>query len=148
MAEFAFDDDPIPSSQPAFSSRESFTDSADRRRAFDLIIHALPNHGFTAIASEVTNARHGGYVFRAFAEGSLVIALGRLRSAVRAGLAQRFLIEQDGALDMPLEKMCGRISAEGLVVDGQLINWKALRALLSQYEGWDFELRIPFEPDR
>lgn len=133
---------------PAFFARESFTDCAGKRREFDLSIHALPNHGFSGQALEVTKAQHGGYVFRSFAEGSLAIALGRLRGAVRAGIAQRFLIQNGNDREMPFERLCGRIDSEGVVVDGQLLDWAALQRLLSEYEGWDFELRIPFEPDR
>jgi hypothetical protein len=136
------------SSLPEFFARESFTDCAGKRREFDLSVHALPNHGFSGQALEVTAAEHGGYIFRSFAEGSLVTALGRLSGAVRAGIAQRFLIKNGNDREMPFERMCGRIDAEGLVVDGKLLSWAALQRLLSEYEGWDFELRIPFEPDR
>jgi len=32
-----------------------------------------------------------------------------------------------------------------IVVDGRLLDWEALRSLLEPYEGWGFELHIPFE---
>ncbi len=140
--------DDASSSLPEFFARESFTDCAGKQREFDLSIHALPNHGFTGQALEVTAAGHGGYIFRSFAEGSLAIALGRLRGTVRAGIAQRFLIQNGNDRELPFERLCGRIDAEGVVVDGRLLDWAALQRLLSEYEGWDFELRIPFEPDR
>ena len=86
-------------------------------------------------------------MFCSFADGSLTIALARLRGIVRAGLAQRYLIRHDGVLEMPLDRLKGRIDCEGVVVDGQLLDWSALQTLLSSYEGWEFELKIPFEPE-
>ena len=65
-------------SEPVFASRETFTDCAGKPRPFDLAIHDLPGHGFSGQALEVTSERHGGYVFRSFAEGSLPLALARL----------------------------------------------------------------------
>ncbi len=133
---------------PDYYERESFTDCTDKRREFELSIYALPNHGFSGFAREVTRRDDGGYVFRTFAEGSLTIALARLRGKVQAGLAQRFLIRHEGVLEMPLERLKGRIDCDGVVVDGQLLDWSALQTLLSTDEGWEFELKIPFEPER
>jgi hypothetical protein len=133
---------------PEYFERESFTDCADKRREFELSIYALANHGFSGFAREVTQRDDGGYVFRSSAEGSLTIALARLRGKVQAGLAQRFLIRHEGVLEMPLERLKGRIDCDGVVVDGQLLDWSALQKLLSAYEGWEFELKIPFESER
>ncbi len=133
---------------PDYFERESFTDCADKRREFDLSIHALPGHGFSGFAHEVTEREDGGYQFRSFAEGSLTLALARLRGTVRAGLAQRYLIRHEDVLEMPLDRLKGRIDYDGVVVDGKLLDWSALQSLLSTYEGWDFELKIPFESER
>ena len=133
---------------PDYFERESFTDCADKRREFELSIYALPDHGFSGFAHEVTEREDGGYQFRSFAERSLTLALGRLRGAVRAGLAQRYLIRHEGELEMPLDRLKGRIDCDGVVVDGQLLDWPALQRLLSGYEGWEFELKIPFESER
>lgn len=134
-------------SLPEFFEREWFTDCRDQRREFELSIHAIPNHGFSAFAREVTQREDGGYIFRTFSENSWSLALARLRGKVRAGLAQRFLIRHEGELEMPLERLAGRIDREGVVVDGQLMDWSELQELLSPYEGWEFELKIPFEPE-
>ncbi len=112
---------------------------------FVLTIHHVPGAGFSGHAYEVTSAPDGGYIFRSFAEASFTTALARLRGKIRAGLAQRFLIHDGDALDMPLERLCGRIDCDGVVVDGRLLDWTALQSLLQTYEGWEFELRIPFE---
>ena len=130
---------------PAYEERESFTDCAGAIRSFDLTIHHVPGAGFSGHAYEVTSAPDGGYIFRSFAEASFTTALVRLRGKIRAGLAQRFLIHDGDALDMPLERLCGRIDCDGVVVDGRLLDWTALQSLLQTYEGWEFELRIPFE---
>ena len=136
-----------PDSLLVFSEREPFVDCSGSRRTFDLTVRDVPETGFSGFAHEITAAPHGGYVFRAFASSSS-LALARLRQTVRAGLAQRYLIRDGTHLDLPLERMCGRIDSDGLVVDGELIDWAALRQLLSEYEGWDFELDIPLERRR
>ena len=147
MAGFKPKDSSSSTSLPEFFEREWFTDCRDQRREFELSIHAIPNHGFSAFAREVTQREDGGYIFRTFSENSWSLALARLRGKVQAGLAQRFLIRHEGVLEMPLERLAGRIDREGVVVDGQLLDWSALQELLSPYEGWEFELKIPFEPE-
>lgn len=147
MAGFKPKDSSSSANQPEFFEHEWFTDCRDQRREFELSIHAIPNHGFSAIAREVTQREDGGYIFRTFSENSWSLALARLRAKVRAGLAQRFLIRHEGEPEMPLERLAGRIDHEGVVVDGQLLDWSALQALLSPYAGWEFELRVPFEPE-
>lgn len=131
---------------PDFSARETFTDCAGVQRHFDIEIHDLPNHGFAASAREVTAAEEGGYVFRAFAEVSAALALARLRGKVRQGLARRFLIREGNNLEMPFERVRGRIDAEGVVIDGKLLTWEEFIALMQPYEGFEFDLHIPLEP--
>lgn len=132
---------------PDFPSSESFTDCAGVRRHFELDVRHLHDHGYAAEAREVTTSDHGGYVFKSFAEASGTLAMARLRIKVRQGLAQRFLIKEGSAMQIPLERIRGRIDAEGVVVDGQLLTWDEFLELLQPYEGWEFGLRIPLEPD-
>lgn len=132
---------------PDFPSSESFTDCAGVHRHFELDVRHLPNHGYAAEAREVTTSEHGGYVFKAFAEASGTMAMARLRIKVRQGLAQRFLIKEGSTMEMPFERIRGRVDAEGVVVDGQLLTWDEFLELLQPYEGWEFDLRIPLEPD-
>ena len=98
-------------------------------------------------AREVTTSEHGGYVFKAFAEASATMALARLRGKVRQGLGQRFLIQDGSTVEMPFERIRGRFDSEGVVVDGRLVTWDEFLDLLRPYEGWEFDLRIPLEPD-
>ncbi len=95
----------------------------------------------------MTTSDHGGYVFKAFAEASGTIALARLRGKVRQGLAQRFLIKDGAKVEMPFECIRSRVDCEGVVVDGRLVTWDEFLELLQPYEGWEFDLRIPLEPD-
>lgn len=128
-----------------FAEREVFTDCAGRQRSFDLTIHDIPGAGYSGHASEVSPDNDVGYRFRSFTEASLTLCLGRLRGKIRAGLAQRFLVANGDQLDMTQERLCGSIDSDGIVVDGQLLDWASLSSLLQTYEGWDIELRIPFE---
>ena len=130
-----------------FLSSESFVDCAGVRRHLELDVRHLPNHGYAAEAREVTTSEHGGYVFKAFAEASGTIALARLRGKVRQGLGQRSLIQDGSTVEMPFERIRGRIDSEGVVVDGRLVIWDEFLELLRPYEGWEFDLRIPLEPD-
>jgi len=132
---------------PDFPSSESFTDCAGVRRHFELDVRHLPNHGYSAGAREVTTSEQGGYVFKAFAEASGTMAMARLRIKVRQGHAQRFLIMEGSTMEMPFERIRGRIDAEGVVVDGQLLTWDEFLELRQPYEGWEFDLRILLEPD-
>ena len=75
------------------------------------------------------------------------MALARLRGKVRQGLGQRFLIRDGSTVEMPFERIRGRIDSEGVVVDGRLVSWDEFLELLRPYEGWEFDLRIPLEPD-
>ena len=130
-----------------FPSSESFVDCVGVRRHFELDVRHLPNHGYAAEAREVTTSEHGGYVFKAFAEASRTMALARLRGRVRQGLGQRFLIQDGSTVEMPFERIRGRFDSEGVVVDGRLVTWDEFLDLLRPYEGWEFDLRIPLEPD-
>ncbi len=51
------------------------------------------------------------------------------------------------AHEVTADRVRGRIAMDGMVIDGKLLDWAGLQALLSMHEGWDFELRIPFEPE-
>lgn len=134
--------------EPTFATTESYRDCADKVRRFEVTVHELPGHGFAARAREITRKAHGGYEFSAFAEASLGLALARVRGQIEAGISQRYLINHDGELKLPQQRLRGRIDAQGLVVDGELLDWEALARLLSIHEGFEFELAIPFEPDR
>ena len=101
----------------------------------------LPNHGYAAEAREVTISEHGGCVrwprrgkrrwrWPGCAEGP-------------AGTAQRFLIKDGATIEMPFERIRGRIDSEGVVVDGRLVTWDEFLELLQPHEGWEFDLRIP-----
>lgn len=126
---------------------ESFTDCAGIRRQFNLEVRLAPSGCYVARAYEVTSSEHGGYIFTASSEGGAGLALARLRSKVWQGLAQRFLINDGTVVQLPFERIRGRISYDGVVVDGRLLSWDEFLKLLQPYEGWEFELRIPLEPD-
>ncbi len=65
---------------------------------------------------------------------------------MRQGLAQRFLIREGHSLEMPFERLRGRIDSEGVIVDGVLLTWEDFIELIRVSEGFEFELHIPLEP--
>lgn len=71
-----------------------------------------------------------------------------MRSIPHNGHARIYLIQADSAgAQMPFERMRGRIEAGAVVVDDKLIQWDEFNRLLESHEGWEFDLRIPSEPD-
>lgn len=132
--------------QSDFPANEPFKDCAGTQRHFRIEVRHLPNHGYAAEAREVTSAEDGGYVFRTFAEASAMLALARLRIKVRQGLAQRFLIRDGDSLEMPFERLRGRIDSDGVVVDGALLTWDDFIELIQVSQGFEFDLHIPLEP--
>ena len=50
------------------------------------------------------------------------------------------------SLEMPFERLRGRIDSEGVVVDGVLLTWDEFIELIRVSEGFEFDLHIPLEP--
>jgi hypothetical protein len=98
------------------------TDCAGVRRDFEIDVRHLPNHAHAAAAREVTISDSSDYAFRAFAEASATMAMAGLRIKLRQALAQRFLNKEGPAMELAYERIRGRIDAEGIVVDVQLLN--------------------------
>ena len=65
--------------QSDFPTSETFTYCASTQRHFEIEVRHLPNHGYSAVAREVTSAEHGDYVSRALTEASATLALAHLR---------------------------------------------------------------------
>lgn len=76
MAGFKPNDSSSSANQPEFFEREWYTDCRDQRREFELSIHVIPNHGFSAFAREVTQREDGGYIFRTVSQKKLVTSAG------------------------------------------------------------------------
>ena len=69
-------------------------------------------------------------------------ALGDLRWRIRKMLSTRHLIKQDGRQSLTHDRLRGRISSGGVVVDGIFLTFEQLAELVQTYEGFQFDLKI------
>lgn len=129
------------SPQPSdFPTTEEFTDFAGRKRKFTVEQYPVPS-GFGVCASEDVEG-DDGYVFRASSPADPFHALGELRARIRKLLSVRHLIERKGRLSLTHDRLRGRVSSGGVVVDGVFLSFDQLAELIQTYEGFQFDLTI------
>ena len=126
--------------QADFPRTEEFTDFAGRTRTFTVELYPVPS-GFGVCASEDVEG-DDGYVFRAFSPADPFHALGELRARIRKLLSVRHLIERKGRLSLTHDRLRGRVSCGGVVVDGIFLTFNQLAELIQTYEGFQFDLTI------
>ena len=123
-----------------FPSEEEFVDFAGRTRNFTIEQYPVPS-GYGVCASEDVDG-DDGYVFRTFSSVDPFQALGDLRWRIRKLLSTRHLIKQDGRQSLTHDRLRGRISSGGVVVDGIFLTFDELAELIQTYEGFQFDLKI------
>ncbi|MGA2256488.1 MAG: hypothetical protein ABSG53_17705 [Thermoguttaceae bacterium] len=123
-----------------FPNEEEFVDFAGRTRKFKLEQYPVPS-GYGVCASEDVEG-DDGYVFRTFSTVDPFHALGDLRGRIRKLLSTRHLIKQDGRQSLTHDRLRGRISSGGVVVDGIFLTFEQLAELVQTYEGFQFDLKI------
>ena len=129
------------SPQPSdFPKTEEFVDFAGRTRKFTVEQFPVPS-GYGVSASEDVEG-DDGYVFRAISSVDPFQALGDLRKRIPKLLSVRHLVKRDGRLSMTHDRLRGRISSGGVVVDGIFLTFDQLADLVQTYEGFQFDLKI------
>jgi hypothetical protein len=125
---------------PDFPRTEEFVDFAGHTRKFTVRLDPIPiGHCVTAIEEAEGD---DGYVFRAFSSVDPFQALGDLRKRIPKLLSVRHLVRRDGRLSLTHDRLRGRISSGGVVVDGIFLTFDELAELLQVYEGFQFDLKI------
>lgn len=125
---------------PDFPRTEEFVDFAGRTRKFTVRLDPSPiGHCVTAIEEAEGD---DGYVFRAFSSVDPFQALGDLRKRIPKLLSVRHLLMRDGELSLTHDRLRGRISSGGVVVDGIFLTFDQLAEQLQTYEGFQFDLKI------
>lgn len=124
-----------------FPSRETFVDCTGKSRVFELRVDETATPGYLLAAYELTEESQG-YEFAVFAEADPFGGFGRLREKVCRGLARRYLIGPPDELHMSHDELAGHVRHEGIVVDGQLMNWEHLIDLIRNQEGAQFHFRF------
>ena len=129
------------SPQPSeFPTPDEFVDFAGRTRKFTIRRDELPwGCGVSAVEDTEGN---DGYEFRAFSVVDPFHALALLRNKIRKLLSVRHLMKEQGRLSLTHDRMRGRISDGGVVVDGIFLTFDQFAELLQTYEGFQFDLKI------
>lgn len=123
-----------------FPSEESFVDFAGRTRTFSLEVMDTPI-GHLVLAVENAEG-DDGYAFDGFSSIDPFHALGLLRGRIRKGLSVRHLMGENGRLSLTHDRMRGRVSYGGVVVDGTFLAFDQLAEILQSYEGFQFDLKL------
>jgi len=127
-----------------FPMREKYTDCTGTEVSFVISVRSLPV-GFIVEANEISDSGlvyDYGYEFSQAAEVDPFKALGILRRKIRKALSRRFLVEEDGKVQMAADELDGVISDRGLVIDGDLVPWDEIQRMLTTCEGFPIKIVI------
>lgn len=126
---------------------ETFTDFVGRERRFRIRMESTPN-GLRAEAVE-DGQQSGGYRFRVVAaSGGAAEALSNLRRRMSQVLNVRHLLRdpKTGDWGATHDILRGRIDFDKetgsplIVIDGQPLTWDEFGRLMTEHEGFDFDL--------
>jgi hypothetical protein len=128
-----------------FPRDEEFVDHSGNRRRFHISLYRRPEKDFFIEARELS--RDEGYYFKVYSEAysapALGSALGRLRKKIKKELATRYLyVDSQGRQDVTHNAIRGRISDDGLIVDGVLLPFAELERILTTHEGFMIHITI------
>jgi hypothetical protein len=123
-----------------FLRSDEYVDFRGENRRFSLELVELPT-GYLLRAVEQVEGEDG-YEFEAYSRSDPIEALGDLRKRIPRALSVRHLKEEDGLLTPTHDRLTGRISYGGVVIDGLFIDFSDFARMLQTYEGFQFDLRI------
>lgn len=127
-------------SEDDFPTSDEYIDFQGRTRRFALELVELPS-GYLLRAVEDVKG-DDGYEFEAYSRIDPVEALGDLRKRIPRALSVRHLREEDGRFVPTHDRLSGRISSGGVVIDGLFVDFSDLAEMLQTYEGFQFDLTI------
>ena len=131
-----------------FPFEETFIDCAGVAHTFVFSQFFSPSldEGFLVDAEEFPDTKDTGYSFSIWSS-SLADCLGKLRMKIRRALSIKYTAINPGyGLTFTHDKVVGRITSSGVVVDGSLINWEMFSDKLAGLNGHQFELTV-FQPE-
>ena len=137
--------DPVNEMERHFPMEEDFIDHSGLSRRFRIHIRKQATGAFFLHAMELSQAE--GYRFEVYSTDysaqALGSALGKLRQKIRKGIVTRYLhTDAEGRRDLTHDELHGRISSDGLVVDGELLHFEDLERVLTIREGFVISIRI------
>lgn len=127
-----------------FPIRETFFDASSKHIEFELDIRPTMIPGYIVSAREIGSDR-AGYLFEVYTESNLPEALGELRRTVRRELSTKYLSYAYGEPIMSHDVIRGRVTHEGVIIDGKLFSFEDLGGLLISNSDVYFELRTAEE---
>ena len=136
---------PINDIQQMFPLEEDFVDYSGNSRRFRISLHKLVAEDFSLSATDLSQTE--GYHFEVYSavysKSALGLALGRLRWKIRKGVSTRYLhINAKGKKQLTHDEIRGRISYNGIVVDGSLLNFRDFAEILTTHEGFQISIKI------
>lgn len=123
-----------------FPAYDEYTDFAGEKRTFRLELRELP-HGYVCIARE-SGANGEGFEFQTSSRVDPFECLSKLRSKIPRLLSVRHLVDHQGSLQPGHDRLRGRITYGGVVIDGRFLTFSQLENMMQTYEGFQFDLRF------
>ncbi len=115
-----------------------FTDFSGKVRTFE--VSGYLTVCYVIVAKELERGIDG-YEYSATSYSSPHEAFTKVMDKVRTALTTRNLDPND--FPSLLNHRCaGRVTAGGIVVDGEFVPWESFTDLLQTYEGWEFSLKL------
>jgi hypothetical protein len=133
-----------------FPREEEFIDHSGRTRRFGIYLRKRAVGDFSLDAIDLSRA--DGYCFRvyspAYSVPALGSALGDLRQKIRKGIATRYLgTDTEGQKNPTHDEIHGRISCNGIVVDGDLLQFREFERILITHEGFEISIESAILPN-
>ncbi len=131
--------------ESSFPFAEEFMDCSGHTRQFEISLYKMSGGDFRIEAKE--RSPEEGYRFEVYSpvysDPAIGSALGNLRNRIRERLATRYLrADKAHSKELTHNELRGRISYNGIIVDGSLLTFDDLKTILTTREG--FEVRVVF----
>lgn len=116
------------------------TDCAGRRIEFVHGIRELEGMGFCVVASEIKG--NPGYEFKSAVCATPYMAYLDVYEKIQSAMKQKYLNPTSEKVELLTNELTGKVSNDGLVVDGKAITFEQLRELVASYEGWSISIKL------
>jgi hypothetical protein len=124
-----------------FPLDENFIDHSGKSRRFHISIVETIADGYFLEAKEIT--KDEGYRFETYSSISPFTALGKMRKKIHRKLSTRYIYtHENGQIALTHDEIYGRISYNGIVIDGKLVEFEHFLELLTTYEGFNLSIKI------
>ena len=123
-----------------FPLKERYYDCAGNKLEF-VIDNIHLGDSYLVVATEVTNSNREGYEFSSLSY-SIAQALGNVRKKINEGISTKYLSLDPTCLSLSTDIAKGRITDNGLVIDGTLVSFEQVQDILAVYTGFEIELKI------